>query len=1082
MASPYISRILNLSSGQIHFADPTKYWDPSDLPNLPSSLLSLGAQGIIEDQNVSTLTFTNKLLYQPYEPSTIYGQLQKPFQLNQSGLVTYEESRVGVVSTLSDSFTKTVQTLYGSNVGGAGIRDVFTNNPDTLTNAIGKLDTWIANAFLLQPPSVSSVAYETNSLFGSMQWENFKSYNILDKAVPYVANILIIIGDPSTSDYVSLLFQDSDLFPYRQYTNGISPVNHPLVKVQLFTDFFVNSGDIFVSKAALPNACIQLLDESGACALPGSGKVCAIDYTDRVSTYTTVSLYLPNITNAYPKNTNIPISIAYLNKTQDAANIENTYAIISNVGPPSAPSSFTATTSNVTLVRPTFSDSIAGVTLPYFSSYIIKNNVQTANTAHESNIGFKYGLTSPSNVSPTVYTIGRPYLSSVQTYESNGLPYATRFSTSAYAINSAYHIGPEAPGIYYSTLFPVPTTSSISSAILQTSSLVFIHNPSITSLRYAQYSYGWDLTSNVVEPVAFVENGSSITLRLNAPVKWNDVSYPGDRSTIILECKYTNDSNPVQTVLTAVMSTASENYTLNTPYVFADSNSELEIVLSDSFSNASEQGYFYTAEVRWSQTVSSFSTFNKQFQMALTNSIITGYTGSIEQQIVSTSIYSLKTETPLLVSTTNAVLTSVTSTTLIAGILAPEKTADFLFDIEGKNFANFFGGSNFATARILCNSLPMSPLNVYESNVFIYSNGTEVITSPIPTDTILRLSSLGSYLNSNAYHDPFTPGLYAIQANLTSKMPNAPQSTKVIPFYSTFIDHNSQNYINNFSNSYGSNGMRVLSLLPRLESPGTQYNMNDGYDSNGHLSNGADVAISSFLAIDSNNVLQISSFLYYNHFSTLNVNYTNPYSRELLFTNATYTHPGGYDFTGFGAPGYTYPDFTYDLVYDTNYGNRYASFLFETPEYTTPSTFQYARIKITDPSFVSTIAMHRSENCCFPRDPVDPTYMDVMKVRMHMKILANYDVGTRDYIESSWINCFKQSYSFTFDDSVYDVGGCISTLYSTNSIIYTVQMNRRDYNKLACVVRLGISQDGSIYNGDPISFKDVSVTFSDFII
>ncbi len=1081
MASPYVSRILNLSSGQIHFADPTKYWDPSDLPNLPSSLLSLGAQGVIEDQNVSTITFTNKLLYAPYEPSTIYSQLQKPFQLNQSGIVTYEESRMGVVSTLNASFTKTVQTLYGSNVGGPGIHDVFTNDPDTITNAIGKLDSWIANAFLLQPPAVSTVAFETNSLFGSVRWENFKSYNVLDKAVPFVANILVIIGDPSTSDYVSLLIQDSDFFPYRQYQSGISPVNHPLVKIQLFTDFFVSGGDINVSKAALPNVCIQLLDESGACVLPNSGKVCAIDYTDRTSTFTTMSLYLPNLTTAYPKNSQIPVSIAYLNKTQDTANIENTYAIISNVGIPSAPSSLTAT-SFFTIVRPEFSDSNAGITLPYFSSYVIKNAPLQAASAHESNIGFKYGLSDVSNIATSSITLGVSYVSSIQTNTPSDLPYATLFSTSAYAVNSAFLSGPEANGVYYSTLFPAYNPSTIDTVTVQNSSLIFLHAPNAPDVRNIQYSYGWDLTSNVAEAVAFVDNGSSIYVKTSVPFAWNDASYPGDRSTITLTCLYTNDQNSVQPVLTAVMSTFNEDYTLNTPYTFTNSDATLEIRLRDVFSNADKQGYFYNADVVWSQTVSSFSTFNKQFQLSLTNTHINGFYGSITQQTYSTPVYSIATDAPLTVSTTNAILTGITSTTMIAGIVAVEKHADFIFDIQGTNFANNYGGSNFATARILCNTVPMSPLNIYESNVFIYSNTTEVTTAPIPTNTILTLSSLGSYLYSNAYHDPFTPGLYAVQANLTSKIPNAPQSTKVVPFYSTFIDHNSQNYINNFSNTTGSNGMRVLSLLPRLENPGTQYNMNDGIDTAGMLSNGGNTTVSSFMFIDSNNALFVSSFVYYNHLSSLATVYTDPYSRELLYTNATYTHPGGYDFTGFGASNYTYPNFTYDLVYDTNYGNRYASFLFETPVYTTPSTFQYVHVKVHKPSFVSTIGGLRSENCCFPLDPVDPTYMHDMKVRMHLKLFANYDVGTTEYIESAWVNCFKQSYFFTFDDTVYDVGGCISTFHTVDDVTYTVQINRRDYHKVGCLVRLGISQDGSIYNGEPISFENVSVSFSDFVL
>jgi len=222
------SSIAQLSSGSLLFNDPTLPWSPDDFPILPSTALAVTFQGTIATGTVSTLTLTNQIQYAPFEPESIRPSLTKTLQINQDGQVILQEPTVQFLSTTSQAFQQPVSSFTQSTIGGAGIQDVTTTNPDTLTNSLGKLDAWITNAFLLQPPGVQPVASETNVFYGGVQWLNFPTYSILDKSVPYVNSILFIIGDPTTPNYLTFELNDPTLFPYKTYTDGISPQFAPL--------------------------------------------------------------------------------------------------------------------------------------------------------------------------------------------------------------------------------------------------------------------------------------------------------------------------------------------------------------------------------------------------------------------------------------------------------------------------------------------------------------------------------------------------------------------------------------------------------------------------------------------------------------------------------------------------------------------------------------------------------------------------------------------------------------------------------------------------------------------------------------
>jgi len=224
--------------------------------------------------------------------------------------------------------------------------------------------------------------------------------------------------------------------------------------------------------------------------------------------------------------------------------------------------------------------------------------------------------------------------------------------------------------------------------------------------------------------------------------------------------------------------------------------------------------------------------------------------------------------------------------------------------------------------------------------------------------------------------------------------------------------------------------------------------------------------------------VSLQSSLLYDNTSSLTSAYPGFYSRELLFTSNTYIHPAGFNFSQFNGGSNVYPDFTYDLDTDVNFGYRYATFAFEWAPQNPPELYGYINIKVQSPSLISTIYSDRTLNNWWPNTTVAPNLTSSMKVRMHAKLVGTYEVGTYETFETAWINCMKQLDFYNFDDVMFDTGAAINVATSGNDIIYTAQISRRLYTKVMAFVRVGISQDGSQYSGTPITFSGLSATLT----
>lgn len=1105
MSGPYIAPQATLSSGQILFADPSKPWTPDNFPDMPSTLLAFTAISSISDGNISTISFTNGRLYESFEPLNVRPVLQKSFQINNAGVVTYEESKVGFVSSFLNAFSTSITAFTPSTIGGANIEDVTQARPDTMTNALGKLDAWIANAFLLQPPAATIVEVERTSLYGGVRWVNFPTYSVLDKFVPYVTSILFIVGDTDSPNYCTFELFDSNYFPYKTYTDGISPYFSPLVRFRVFTDFFLTNADHIYTKANMQAKCIRLISESGDATFPPTGKVLAFENTDGETTYTTLSIYLPNLKNTYPKDSEIPIKVLYLNRTVPYPNICCASTIINSVGGPDMPSSitqvgYTDTSMDVRVVRPVYSDALAGVTEPYFSSYTVDYTLVGMNSAvsNLSPLGFRYGIPDPSTIpgfaipySNVTFSQELPYCYSTQTLrvtgnDANLLYPGMLWSTTVTATNSANIVGEEGSAIssIFFTGFPTTTTPSIDTMPLSNTSIRqtrYATQSTVNTPRY--YGNGWATGDSISTDIVFLSTTLGLTFQLSTACQFNDTTYPGDRSTITANTYFTDTATVTTNSVTLTLSTFADDFPLDTLLSNINGSNILHAYITDSELDVPHQKYFYNSQISGVQSIDTISMLPEVIQVALENHTLAT---EPEVQTRSTLEYVFQTE-PVRNTSTTAILFQniVTGAEQVSGIYTPTTSSLFYFDAFGSNIGNYVVSSCFATAYLTMNSARIGPQANYASNVHIYDGLSEVTTLPLPMDTTLTLSSCTLRLNPNVYQIHADPKPVYIA---TKFQPAAPQTQPNV-FTSSltaaiFIDTVSMNTISTFDKTTGPNGLRVLSLLPRDDLYGTSNNMNDGVDDMGNIGDGLNVTLNPYFNVDFSNICTVSPDVHYNHTSTISTIYTDFYSRELLYTRGLYIHPAGYDFSQFnpaliGQPGAIYPDYTYDLVYDENFGFRYASFAYESAVYPVPTAIQYVYVKIKNPSYLGTVQDDRTSNTFFPNDLVAPYYISSMKVRMHVKVFGLYNAGTEFQSESSWVNGFTAIDETTFDDSVYNVAACHGASMMGSDIEYKVQINRRLYTKLCPIVRIGISQDGSEYSGDPITFDAVQVRFSD---
>jgi len=1115
MSSPNTANIANLCSGQIQFADPTKPWNPSNFPNMPSSMLAITAVGTIETANISTLSFTNTILYEPYEPSSIYSSLWKTLEIDQSGVVVYKEPTVGFVSTIAPAFCGTdISGFTPSSIGGPGIKDVLTGQPDTITNALAKLDGWIANAFLLQPPPITPVEPETTSLYGGMRWMNFCTYNVLDKFVPYVTSMMFIVGNPSSSDYCTLEVNQCELFPYKLYTDGISPVRYPLVKLRIYTDCFLMEADELYSKDVMQTRCVRIVTESGNIKFPETGKVFAVDYTNGTDTYTTMSLYLPDLTKAYPKNSDIPVYIAYLNQTDGQVNVVQTSTIINSVGSPGpvqmlVPVDASQSTVTFMITAPIYSDTTADISTPMYSSYQVNYTLQQMNTVYDNTTGFRYGIPSPTTIpsnlasySNVTFTEGVPYISYIQSTiitgnTTNPLVPGSVWATDVEANNCAMLSGPSVISPYVSTLFPFQSTNTLYSTIVIP---VVEANPGLvqanhSSLYYTSYNNGWTITNNVSSDVLFFNNSTNLVYATSTLSQFNDITLPGDRSTITLETLYTNADNIKTVTSQFALSTSADDYTLNSLLIGPSyDTASIVTMLTDSQTDTNNQHYFYNFIAEATQSISSISTATQFVQIGIQHTIKAGH--QLYSQTLSSQAYTFITDQDNPYKTLDIKYNGNNiSTTMVSGLLTTSSDAKLCMDVIGQNFGHIFMGSTFgyAVAGIIDPNTLLStyvgPVSVYSTNIHLYTASGTITNLPLPQNTPITMSSVCVSLYSSFYTSPVSTPTLFLQAAFEPASPLQHESAYVSTFtLPIMIDSSSAANVSSFSNTTAPYGLRISNLLPRSDIATIPNNIHDGIDISGNSEQGLNVSVSSFIAMDYPNVFAISTSIIYNNMSSISTIYTNPYSRELLYTNGHYVHPGGLNFSNFsgaalGNSNAVYPDFTNDLINDSNDGYRYASFAFESQEFYNPTPVQFINVRIKNPNHISTLGFNSSTNICWPNDVVDPYVVPNMNVRMHVKYFGAYDVGSYETIESEWINGFKECDQYIFNDKTFDIGGNYYVSTIGNDIIYSVQMNRRFYTKLGYIVRIGISESASYQqvSTNAITFDAITTYLTDDI-
>jgi hypothetical protein len=1081
---------ITLSSGQVLFADPTKSWTPANFPQLPSTNISLTAVGSIETRNISTLSLSNAISYTPYEQS-YKGNLSRSFLIEQSGQVKYAEPTVGIASTQSAAFMDAQVTSFSQAVtGGPGIKDATQTNPDTITNALAKVDAWITEAFLKQPPGITPIQAETNSIYGGVRWLNFNSYSLLNEAVPGVNGIVFIVGDPATPNYCTFEFKDPNYFPYKTYRDGLSPQYTPLVRLRIFSDCFVASADTLYTKAVMQTKCVRLISEAGAATFPAQGKCFAIENTDNESTYTTISIYLPNLATAYPKGSPVPVRIAYLNKTEGGPIVTQTSTIQATSGAPSALSSITslsATPATVTLQlgKPIFVDTTAQLSTPFLSSYQVKYTLTGMNVAPNAVVGgFRYGIATPAtiptefiNYTNSTFTQNFTYTSPLQSVTAGTtttplLPGA-RWSTSVAAYNSGRILGVDTPGPRVSTLFPATTTPKINTMVLKaaTPEIRVANTGALNYIQYNPANSAWSITTNVSTDVLFLSTGLA-QVQTSSFVQWNDASFPGDRSTITAFSILRDPAGITTTPVNFQLSSFNNDFPLQSLQSKTQGTNSCFITLTDSQTAFGYEKYFYNAAVKTSQTVTTASLIPHTLRIGLSNYTLP----SSEIQVLSSQTYVFQTEPYNPTVTTDIQFNNVvTSTVQVAGLYTPSPNSEFLFEVQGSNSVHNFAGAEFVATALQLGPVT-GPTTNNTSNIVILSNTTLVSSAPFPQNTTLRFSTCSAIPGPAMYNDPNDPQVVSLVGTLT---PANPQSAPT-PYVSSLT---ARVFLDTVSVS-ANVPQRIVSLVPNSDLAFTEVNINDGIDNVGNTGAGLNTSISSFYTVDSNSQVLISSAILYQHTSSLSTVYTSFYSRELLYTNGQFVHPAGYDFSQFsgaliGVPAAIYPNFTYDQIYDENYGYRYASFALDLPTFDPPESYLYLNIRMRGVSGTGVIGNDRSVNNYFPSEPVLGTLSRFAKVRIHTKLVGVNITETYQTFETAWLNCTKQADPFTYSDDVYDIGACVDVSVDGPDVVYKIQINRRFYQKICAFVRIGIAQDGSQYSGSPITFTDITVSPSD---
>lgn len=1091
MSYSNIASTINLCSGQIFFGDPTKSWDPTQLcltpPVFPSTNLIISASGRVEDQSFSNLTFPNSITYEPYEPSTLRQTLRKNLEVDINGNVSYATPRIGIASTFNAAFQAPINSFTPSTIGGANINN--TDDTDTITNAIAKLDSWITNAFLLQPPCITPIESISSSLYGSVRWNNFKTYNILNTFAPYVTGIAIVIGDPTTPNYLTLEWSGQDYFPFKLFTDGITPVKTPLVKIRLFTDFFPKTATKSYTKQTMKTNCMALISESGSYTLPSKGKVFSIEDTNHINTYTTFNLFIPNL----PKDTDIPISISYLNHTMPTPNVCALSTQITTQGAPSqtTASISTATTNCVTyqITPPIYSDEDHSILEKYMSTYSIKYTWSGFQTVYDTTSGYMYGApdinTLPDYLSSyqSTYQYSIPYFASTLVTNQLGLgqaPFlpASVFETSVAATNSVNLTGPYSSTIYASTSFTTTRTRTLHNLQLAPNGQGIVNSNALYNLFHT--TDGWKISTTALNTVFFLSTATTIPLIATAAVQLNDDSYPGDRTPITVTTLHTDindNTRPIDFQMS--ISTGMNDYVLDTPYTFQNAgNDSMTTTVSETNPTPGYSHYYYNVVMAGNPVISTISESLQSVQFALTN---TGLVGGVPStQTVSSATYSFATDAFSTFTYDNAGYTSTASEVVyISGLPTASDTAQLYWDAKVKNQVSVFACSSFGNAFLSLDDGRVGPTTNYISSINILSSGIPVTTTPLPANTTLQYSSLAVKLDNTIYQDPICPHEFFINTTLCEPYPVASQS-KAVPLTSSFYIDTLSAYSNpQFNDPTKPNGLHIQSFIPL--SGFSSNNIGDGVTCQGQTSNGLNVPYSSFITATSSAIV-LSSTILYDNTSNINAVYPSTYGRELMMLQGSWLHPAEFDFSPFDSSLYglstLYPNFTYDHVFDTNQGCRYATFLY-TSVFSTPTIFNSIDITINNTNYIGALTTNLSTgNTFFPDAPINQAYLQYSKVKLHVKHFATHLAQGCETLETAWINGLKQDIP-QFNDSIFDEGGCynVSTIGATSSLTYSVLMAPRYYNSIATLVRVGIASERDFITGDSLRFDSINIQY-----
>lgn len=1082
MAAMYASTV-NLSSGQIFFGDPTKVWSRANLPSLPIPNLTITAAGTQESASFPTLVFSNAITYKPYEPSTIFANLEKPLTVDISGNITYKTLSVGFVSTTNTTFQNGITGFTSESLHGPNIQDITQSTPDTITNALAKIDNWLKQAFLVQPPAVIPAQNLASSVYGGVRWLTFPTYSILNSTMPSVTSILFVIGDP-TGDNLTFEWNDPAYFPLQNYANGISPVLTPVVRLRIFTDFFPLEGDVSFTKQALDGTCFRLLNNSGACALPNSGRVFFIQNTDHTLTYTTFNVYLPNLTTTYPKGSNFPVNIVYMNKTATPYNVTYTSTMITTDGGPSAPVFYVSTvgqsTATYTITPPTFSDTLHNVTESYISSYFIANFFGELRTAFDSNSGFYYGV-------PNISTLPSSFSTFVQAtpfgfYIGNNIPFYASTLTTVQSLlpaaiwipgMSATNLGGisgELTGLlsniqYASTLFTSTNVNSLSTAQLTGV------NPFITTSTFA-FTYGsgsWSVSSNMQIPIAFISSPTQVAVATVVQAQLNDASYPGDRNSINVLMTYADISATLQ------LNPVNDDYTLNSTYT-TGAPSDVSVVIKDT--DTTYGHLFYKTNITALPLVSTINNASSNVQLTLQNTAIQSASEVPVTNVSAT--YGFGTEAVGIFNYTSATyLNRATNLTYVSGILTPNSNSDLVYTaIQSNQFVTLVG-STIGSVQLLKDITSTSGLAYYTSTLVLLQSGTPVTTTPFPQNTLLEFSSLTAPVGLS-YQDPTNPVPYNIVSVLNPPFPQGSTQTQTINIPQTiFMDTVSVYAQSSFNSPTGTYGKRVLSFIPRRDIHTSNNNIQDTVSTTGAAGIGLQVAYSTFIQVQSSFTTTLSTALNYNNNSTLLNSYPSPYNRELMMTGGLWTNPCYLQFNNFAATAlgdstYMYPNFIADHTSDPNKGYRYATFLYsQTPS--VPTFYRYANVTLWNPSIVSTVTSP-TLNPCFPNTPVDNGFLQYATTKLNLKMFASFEQNGYKAVETAWTNGFKYVDNL-FDDSVYDIGACMSVSTMTNAVTYKLSVTPRYYTNIAALVRVGISRDRNAATTKYVNFSGATIDF-----